>query len=142
MKEIYHPYFPVPTTLIVIISCFFSLKLYFSWENSGSLLCLFSAIFFLLVFMLCSIPLIEWKRIEIENGYIIIYKRFYKPLKINICESLYQVTMKDKIIRSFHFRGGKYEVQVSPVIYKNGYQMAKTVTDYIKKHKIIVNIVT
>jgi len=86
--------------------------------------------------------LIEWKRIEIENGYIIIYKRFYKPLKINICESFYQATMTDKIIRSFHFRGGKYEVPVSPVIYKNGYQMAKTVTDYIKKHKIIVNIVT
>jgi len=50
--------------------------------------------------------------------------------------------MNDKIIRSFHFRGGKYEVQVSPIIYKNEYQMAKTVTDYIKKHKIIVNIVT
>jgi hypothetical protein len=95
-----------------------------------------------LIFIACSKPLIEWKRIEIENGYIIIFKRFFKPLKIKISESLYQVIIKDENIRSFRFRYGKYYTQVSPIIYENGDEMTKTVTDYMNKHKISVEVIT
>ena len=142
MKEIYHPNFPGKLILITITSCFFSLKLFSSWESSGSLVHQFFAILFLLVFIACCKPLIEWKRVEIENGYIIIIKRFHKPLKIKISESLYQVIIKDENIRSFRFRYGKYCTQVSPIIYKNGDEMTKTVTDYMNKHKISVDVVT
>jgi hypothetical protein len=142
MKEIYHPYFLRKLILITITSGFFSLKLFSSWGSSGSLVHLFFAISLLLIFIACSKPLIEWKRIEIENGYIIIFKRFFKPLKIKISESLYQVIIKDENIRSFRFRYGKYYTQVSPIIYENGDEMTKTVTDYMNKHKISVEVVT
>ena len=142
MKEIYHPKFPGKLILITITSCFFSLKLFSSWGSSGSLVHQFFTILFLVVFIACCKPLIEWERVEIENGYIIIFKRFYKPLKIKISESLYQVNIKDENIRSFRFRYGKYYTQVSPIIYKNGDEMTKTVTDYMNKHKISVDLVT
>ena len=142
MKEIYHPHFPGKLILIIITSWFFSLKLFSSWESSGSFVHLFFAILLLSVFIACSKPLIEWKRVEIENGYIIIFKRFFKPLKIKISESLYQVVIKDEIIRSFRFKYGKYYTQVSPIIYRNGDEMTKTVTDYMNKHKISVEFVT
>jgi len=121
---------------------FFSLKLFSIWRSSGSLVHLSFAILFLLVFIACSKPLIEWKRIEIENGCIVIFKRFFKPLKIKISESLYQVVIKGENIRSFRFRYGKYYTQVSPIIYKNGDEMTKTVTGYMSKNKMSVEVVT
>jgi len=99
------------------------------------------AILFLLVFIACSKPLIEWKRIEIENGYITIFKRFFKPLKIKISESLYQIVIQDDKIRSFRFKYGEYQTQISPVVYKNGNEMTETIVDFIKKHEIIVDAV-
>lgn len=135
MKEIYHPYFPGTIVLIAIASCLFSLKFFSIWESSGSFVYQFFAILLLLVFVICSKPLIEWKRIEIKNGYIVIYKRFFKPLEIEISESLYQVVLKDKAIRSFCFRYGKYYTQISPAIYKNGENLTETITAHIKNIK-------
>ncbi len=97
---------------------------------------------FLLFSIICTKPLIEWRRIEIENGYIVIFKRFYNSLKINILESVHEVVIKDKDIRSFRFRYGNNYIQVSPVIYKNGDEMAKTIIDYIDKYNIVVEVVT
>lgn len=142
MKEIYHPHFPGTIVLMMITSCLLSLKSFSSWESSGSFLYLFFAILLLLVFIICSKPLLEWKKIEIENGYIIIFKRFFKPLEIKISESLYQVVLIDKTICSFRFRYGKYYTQISPSIYKNGDKLTKTITDHMEKHKIIVEVVT
>jgi len=141
MKKIYHPHFPGTIILIAIISWFISLQLFFSWKSLGSLMHLVFAILFLLVFIACSKPLIEWKRIEIENGYITIFKRFFKPLKIKISESLYQIVIQDDKIRSFRFKYGEYQTQISPVVYKNGDEMTETIVDFIKKHKIIVDAV-
>jgi len=142
MKEIYHPHFPGAVVLIAIASCLLSLKLFSSWESSGLFVYQFFAILLLMVCVLCSKSLIEWKRIEIENGYIVIFKRFFKPIVIEISESLYQVVQKDKTICSFHFRYGKYYTQISPAIYINGDNLTKTITDHMKKHKIIVEVVT
>ena len=103
MKEIYHQHFPLKLFIIAIMSFFFSLILFSLWGSSESLVHLFLANLFLLIFIVCSKPLIEWRRIEIENGYIIIFKRFFRPLKIKISESLYQVVMHDDNIRSFVF---------------------------------------
>ncbi len=142
MKKTYHPKFPMTIFLVMITSWFFSLKLFSNWKISGSTIYLVFAIFFLLVFMIFSKPLLEWKRIEIENGYISVFKRFYKPLRINIAESLYQVVVMDDYIRSFHFKCGKYyRTQISPVIYKNGDEMTKTLSNYILKHNIDVDVI-
>ena len=126
MNEIYQQRFPKKLILIVITSFIVSLKLFSMWGNSDSLIHLFFANLFLLFVIVCLKPLVEWIRIEIENGYIVIFKRFFKPLKIEISESLYQVVMYDKNILSFHFRYGKYYTQVSPTIYQNGDRLTKT----------------
>ena len=142
MREIYHLRFPGKLLFITILSFFFSLKLFANWNISGSMLHLFFAIFILLIFLLLSKPLIIWQRVEIEDGYIIIFKRFFKPIKIKISESLYQIVINGEAIRSFRFRYSKnYYVQVSPIVYKNGNEMSKTVTNYMDKHKIVVEVV-
>ena len=141
MNEIYQQRFPKKLILIAITSFIISLKLFSMWGNSDSLIHLFFANLFLLIFIVCLKPLVEWRRIEIENGYIIIFKRFFKPLKIKISESLYQVVMYDKNILSFRFRYGKYYTQVSPTIYKNGDSLTKTLTDYMDTHKLRIEIV-
>ena len=141
MKEIYYQKFPWTLIIIAITSCIFSLKLFSISGSSDSLVHLFLANLFLLICIACSKPLIEWRRIEIESGYIIIFKRFFRPLKINIAESLYQIVMRDENIRSFRFRYGRYYTQVSPMIYQNGDKMAKTLTDYLSKHNIRIEVV-
>jgi hypothetical protein len=86
-------------------------------------------------------PLIEWKRIEIDNGYLVVFKRFYKPLRVNIVESLYQIIVKDEYIHAFRLRCGEYHhTKITPAIYKNGDEMAKTLSEYILEHKIIVDV--
>jgi hypothetical protein len=142
MKEIYYQCFPGKLIFFTITTCFLSWGLFSIWKNSGSWLYLIFANLLLLVSIICTKPLIEWRRIEIENGHIIIFKRFFKPLKINISDSLYEVVIKDKDIRSFRFRCGNYFTQVSPILYKNGDEMAKTILDYIDKYKINVEVVT
>ena len=140
MNEIYQQRFPKKLILIVITSFIVSLKLFSMWGNSDSLIHLFFANLFLLIVIVCLKPLVEWRRIEIENGYIVIFKRFFKPLKIEISESLYQVVMYDKNILSFRFRYGKYYTQVSPAIYQNGDRLTKTLTDYMDTHKLRIEI--
>ncbi len=141
MKKIYHPYFPAKLILITITSLFFSLKFFHSWKISDSLAHLILAILLLLIFIACSKPLIEWKRIEIKNGYIIIFIRFFKPLKIKISESLYQVVKINQTVRSFRFRYGSNYTQVSPIIYKDGDEMTKIITKYMDEHKISVEVI-
>ena len=142
MKKVYDLYIPNKFIFIMITSLLISLKLFSSWSNSRSSIYMIFAIFFLLIFTIGLKPIIILKRIEIENGYLSIVKRFYKPLKINIAESLYQVVITDNIILYFRFRRGEYHhVQISPAIYKNGDEMTKTLSEYIKKHNIDVDVV-
>lgn len=45
---------------------------------------------------------------------------FFKPIKVNISKSLYQVVVRDEEIQSFRFRVGENRTQVSPLVYKDG----------------------
>jgi hypothetical protein len=141
MKKTYHLYFPISFVFVIIISGLISLKLFFSWRDSGSSVQLVFAIVFFLVSLMFAKPIIDWRIIEIESDYLTVITRFLKPLRINIAESLYQIVIVNDRIRSFRFRRGEsHHYQISPVIYKNGDDMAKTISEYIKKHSIDVDV--
>ena len=141
MKEIYHQRFPWILIVIALASGIASYKYYSNYGVSSALVHLVLANVFLLVTIVCSKPLVEWRRIEIDDVYIVIFKRFFKPLKINISESLYQVVIHNEDVRSFRFRYGESYTQVSPTIYQNGDKLSNKLNGHIKNHNLRIDIV-
>ncbi len=141
MKQIYHQKFPWILIVIAIASGIASYKYYSNYGVSSSLVHLLLANIFLLVTIVCSKPLVEWRRIEIDDVYIVIFKRFFSPIKIKISESLYQVVMHNEDVRSFRFRCGESYTQVSPTIYQNGDKLSNKLKEHIKNHKLRIDIV-
>ncbi len=141
VKEIYHQKFPWILIIIALVVSITSFKYYSNYGVSSSLIDLVLANVSLFVAIMCSKPLVEWRRIEIDNEHIIIFKRFFKPLVINITESLYQVIIYNEDIHSFRFRYGKYYTQVSPIIYRNGNKLSKILERHIENHNLRIDIV-
>ncbi|RJP91589.1 MAG: hypothetical protein C4518_07705 [Desulfobacteraceae bacterium] len=144
MQKIYYPHQPNMLFLIIMISisCFLSVWLFLKWQASGNWLVLIPAVFFVILFIFFSRPLIEWRQIDIEDGCITVFKRFCKPLKFKISDSLYQIVLKNEDIRSFRFRVNDKRVQISPVTYKEGTEMTEKIVAYMKKHKMVVEFVS
>ena len=144
MQKTYYPHPRQMLTVMIIISisCFLSIWLISIWQASGNWVVLPAVIFFAIIFLVFARPLIEWRKIVIEDGCIIVFKRFCNPLKFNISDSLYQIVLKDEDIRSFRFRVNNKYVQISPVGYKKGTEMTEEITSYMKKHKITVEVVS
>ncbi len=141
MREIYHQKFPWTLIIIALVLSITSFKYYSNYSVSSSLMDLVLANVSLFVAIVCSKPLVEWRRIEIDNEHIVIFKRFFRPLIINITESLYQVILYNEDIRSFRFRYGKYYTQVSPTVYKNGDKLSKKLNRHIENHNLRIDIV-
>jgi len=141
MKEVYHQSFPTMLIIIAIASGIASYEFFSNYGDSNSLVHLLLANLFLLVAIVCLKPLVEWRRIEIDDECIIISKRFFSPIVINISDSLYQVVMHNEDIRSFRFRCGEYYTQVSPAIYQNGNSLSMKLKDHIRKHKLCIEVV-
>ena len=142
MKEIYHQKVPWMVVVIIMVSSIACYKFYVNYWNLNSLVDLVLANFFLLITVICMKPIIEWRRIEIDDEYIIIYKSFFKPLRINISESLYQVKIHNQDTHSFRFRCGEYYTQVSLVVYRNGLILSHRLTDHIKRHNLNIDFVS
>ena len=140
MREIYHQKVPFIVAVILISSSIACYKFYISYLDSNSLLHFFLATFSLLLTILFIKPIIAWRRVEIDDDYIVIFMTFYKPKKFNISKSLYQVTTHNQDIFSFRFRSGEYYTQVTPMIYRNGKDLSRRLTDHIKKHNLHVDI--
>ncbi len=128
--------------VIIIVSSIACYKFYINYWSSSSLIDLVLANIFLLVAIVCIKPIIEWRRIEIDDEDIVIFKSFFKPLRISISESLYQVVMHNKDTRSFRFRYGDRYTQVSPVIYRNGIDLSNRLTDHIRRHNLHIDVVS
>ncbi len=142
MTETYHQKIPIILIVYATLSFFFSLMLFVTWTNSGSLLCLFFSGLLFLILIVSVRPIIEWRKITIDNNHIVISKKFRKPLHLKISKSLYEVVLnRDKTIRSFRFRYGEYYTQISPVVYKDGDKMTKKLYECLKKHKLNVDFV-
>ena len=138
--EVYHQSVPLVLLIVTIASGSASYIYYSNYSETGSVAHLVLANIFLLVTIIFLKPVIEWRRIKIDNEFITIFKVFFKPIKINISESLYQVVMNKGDIRSFRFRVGKYYTQVSPAVYKNGSRLSKRLKDHIAQNRLFVEV--
>jgi hypothetical protein len=141
VKEIYHQKYPWALIVIALALSITSFKYYSNYSVSTSLVDLVLANASLFVAIVCSKPLVEWRRIEIDDEHIVIFKRFFRPLIINITESLYQVIIYNEDIRSFRFRYGKYYTQVSPTIYQDGDKLSNKLNRHIENHNLRIDIV-
>ena len=142
MKEIYHQKIPWMVVGIIIVSSIACYKFYVNYWSSTSLIDLVLANIFLLVTIIFIKPIIEWRRIEIDDEDIVIFKNFFKPLRMSITESLYQIVMHNKDTHSFRFRYGEYYTQISPVIYRNGMDLSNRLIDHIRRHNLHIEIVS
>ncbi|MEA3469461.1 MAG: hypothetical protein U9R57_14710 [Thermodesulfobacteriota bacterium] len=142
MKNTYHQVPNLILILLLIGSCYFSIQMFSTWKNSGGWYYLPFALFFLVSFLACARPVLDNRRIIVENDSVIILKRFYKPIRVSISKDLYKVVIKDDTVRSFRFNVDDKYVQVSPIIYQNGEELSDEIIKYMKKKKIVVEMVS
>ena len=138
--EIFHQSIPWVVLVIIFASGFASYAFYSNYSESDSVAHLVWANIFLLVTIIFLKPIVEWRRIAIDDESITIFKMFLKPIKLDISESLYQVVMNKEDIRSFRFRVGTYYTQVSPAIYRNGNRLSKRLYNHITQNRLNVEI--
>ena len=122
---------------------FFSLTILFlmKWRSSDSPWYLWFFLISVFVFIVFLRPVIENRRVRIENGNITFLHRIGPPLTVSISESLYEIVTKDDEIKSYRFETEKRNIQVSPEGYKNGDMLLKQIKDIIKREKIVVQII-
>jgi hypothetical protein len=94
-----------------------------------------------LIFLACVRPVIEWRKIRIEDGHVVLQKRFGKPLRFNISDSIYKVVLKGDRVRSFRFRANNRYVQISPLAYTDEKELAEKILYHINKSKVAVEVV-
>jgi hypothetical protein len=111
------------------------------YSETGSILYMILTTIFLLIFIIFVKPVIIWRSIEIDGDFITVHKFFCKPIKMNISDSLYQVVANKEGIRSYRFRYGKYYVQISPTVYRNGQELSERIIDHMKRKKLVVEVV-
>ena len=95
----------------------------------------------LLIFIAFAKPVIENRSITVGEGRIVIHDRFCKPLEMRVAENLYQIVMKDDIVRSFRFQSKNKYIQFSPMAYHNGNELTEAILKQIKHEGVVVEIV-
>jgi len=146
MKKSIKTYSPDPRKMIgvmivMFISVVIAVWLILKWQSYGSAIALIAAIFFALIFLTCVRPVIEWRRIRIEDGHVVLQKRFSKPLRFKISDSIYKVVLKGNRVRSFRFRTKNRYVQISPLAYTDEKELAEKILYHINKSKVAVEVV-
>jgi len=137
-RDVYHQVTPLSVLIILMMSGVASYAYYVDYIDSRSVADLVLANVFLLVFIIFVKPVVEWRRVEIDDRFITIHKLFFKPMRINISESLYQVVISKNEIRSFRFRVGDNYTQVSPSVYRNGDRLSERLKHHIARNKLII----
>lgn len=127
-------------SLTVILSFFQTILFFVKWRISDSPWYLWLCLVSVFIFIAFLRPVIENRRVRIENGNITFLHRIGSPVTVSIAESLYEIVTKDDEIRSFRFETEKRKIQVSPKGYKDGDRLMKQIKDVIKREEIIVQI--
>lgn len=125
----------------VVLLFFLTILFFMKWRVSDSPWCLWLFLVSVFIFIAFLRPVIENRRVRIENGNITFLHRIGPPLTVSIAESLYEIVTKDDEIRSFRFETEKRKIQVSPRGYKDGDRLMKQIKDVIKREKIVVRII-
>ena len=128
-------------SLTVVLSFFLTILFFMKWRLSDSPWYLWFCLVTVFIFIAFLRPVIEKRRVRIENGNITFLHRIGPPLTVSIAESLYEIVTKDDEIKSFRFEIKKRKIQVSPEGYKNGDMLLKQIKDVIKSEKIVVQII-
>jgi len=127
-------------SLTVVLSFALTILFFVKWRVSDSPWYLWFCLVSVFIFIAFLRPVIENRRVRIENGNITFLHRIGPPLTVSIAESLYEIVTKDDEIRSFRFETEKRKIQVSPEGYKNGDRLMEQIKDVIKREEIIVQI--
>lgn len=128
-------------SLTVVLSFFLTILFFMKWRISDSPWYLWLCLVSVFIFIAFLRPVIEKRRVRIENGNITFLHRIGVPLTVSIAESLYEIVTKDDEIKSFRFETEKRKIQVSPEGYKDGDRLMKQIKDVIKREKIVVQII-
>ncbi len=128
-------------SLTVVLSFFLTILFFMKWRISDSPWYLWLCLVSVFIFIAFLRPVIEKRRVRIENGNITFLHRIGVPLTVSIAESLYEIVTKDDEIKSFRFETEKRKIQVSPKGYKDGDRLMKQIKDVIKREKIVVQII-
>ena len=128
-------------SLTVVLSFFLTILFFMKWRISDSPWYLWLCLVSVFIFIAFLRPVIEKRRVRIENGNITFLHRTGPPLTVSIAEALYEIVTKDDEIKSFRFETEKRKIQVSPEGYKDGGRLMKQIKDVIKRDKIVVQII-
>ncbi|MDM8517765.1 hypothetical protein QUF76_16335 [Desulfobacterales bacterium HSG16] len=141
MKQKYYPKVP-PFILVSLVGSFtLSATMYHWWKASESLIVLLLAIVFLGFFMLCLNPIIIWRTVVIEKDSLTVFRRFYKPLIVNITDSIYQIYLKNNKVRLFLFKIGEGYLHVAPENYTKSNELTEQIMAYTKKQHRSVGVI-
>lgn len=138
---VYHQRVPFLIIFILIASTYATYAFFAKYSETGSILYMILTIIFFLIFIISVKPVITWRSIEIDGDFITVHKFFCNPIKMNISDSLYQIVANNEEIRSYRFRYGKYYVQISPTVYRNGQDLSERIIDYMKRKNLVVEVV-
>ena len=128
-------------SLTVVLSFFLTILFFIKWRVSDSPWYLWFFLVAVFIFIAFLRPVIENRRVRIENGNITFLHRIGPSLTVSIAESLYEVVTKDDEIKSYRFETEKRKIQVSPEGYKDVDMLLKQIKDVIKREKIVVQII-
>jgi len=141
-KNVYRQSIPLVVLIVAISSTIATYVFYTNYSESGSIVQLILANIFLLITIILLNPIVEWRRIEIDSDFITIHKLFFKPIRINISQSLYQVVMNNGDILSYRFRvGSNNYTQISPQVYANGQELSDRLKSHIARNNLIIDVV-
>ena len=140
-KDVYRQSIPLVVLIVAISSTIATYVFYTNYSESGSIVQLILANIFLLITIILLKPIVEWRRIEIDSDFITIHKLFFKPIRINISQSLYQVVMNNDDILSYRFRVGSNYTQISPQVYANGQELSDRLESHIARNNLIIDAV-
>ena len=142
MKQKYYPKPPVFILVGLILSFVLSATMCLWWEASGTWIAIVLAIFFFLLFILCANPLVTWRTIVVDEDFLTVFKRFYKPMRVNITDSIYRINLKDNKVHLFLFKIDEKYFHIAPANYTKGSKLSEQIMAYVKKQDISVNVIS
>lgn len=113
--------------------------MYLWWRDSETWTALVFSCFFFLMFIGFANPLIVWRTITVEDNMLTVFKRFYRPVKVNISDALFQINMHNNKVHSFRFRVGDRYFLIVPSHYTKCDELSDSIMTYVKKKKALIN---
>ena len=139
--RIYHQKVPAVVLSLLAVSLGLTFWFFVSYAESSGVFALIFANVFLLVTIVLAKPIVEWRWLELAGGVLIVHKAFFKPIRVDIARSLFQIVMFDGDILSYRFQVGDHYVQLSPRVYRGGEDFSRRLREFIHRKRLVVEAV-